>query len=83
MIKECKILLSNSACAVIDFDGIEVQIPPIKDAHDFVKIKYENGLYQVVEDDAIVEEKPKKSKKKIKEEPKVEEEPIFSAEVIE
>ncbi len=48
MIKECKITIQNSFSSVVMFDDIEVQVPTsfVVDGRAFVK--YENGVYSVL-----------------------------------
>lgn len=47
MIKYCKVILHNSAALVVDFDGVLVQLPYIKDVSGGVYVKYQNGKYTV------------------------------------
>ena len=51
MIKTCRIISNNAATTVFDFDGIEVQVPSIGRQAYAVKVKFENGKYEVVPDD--------------------------------
>ena len=65
MVKNCRILINNDAVTVVDFDGVEVQLPSIQREARFVKVCETNGIYSVVEDSYIepvmeVTEKPKK-----------------------
>lgn len=69
MIKNCRVLINNEAVTVINYDGVEVQLPSIKREADFVKVIKKNGNYIVVDDnykeDTIQSiEKPKKANKK-------------------
>ena len=48
MIKECKVAIQNSFSSIVMFDDIEVQVPTnfVVDGRAFVK--YENGVYSVL-----------------------------------
>lgn len=58
MIKNCRVLINNDAVTAFEYDGVEVQIPSIKREARFVKVKFDNGKYTVV-DDNYVEDEPK------------------------
>lgn len=58
MIKNCRVLINNDAVTVFEYDGVEVQIPSINREARFVKVKFANGEYTVV-DDNYVENEPK------------------------
>lgn len=69
MIKECKVTIQNSFSSVVMFDDIEVQVPTsfVVDGRAFVK--YENGVYSVLNKEDYekslktkVDKKPKKVK---------------------
>lgn len=62
MIKECNVLLSNDHVAVIDFDGIKVQLPklPDKDAKK-VFVEYKDEKYILVDKAKVAKPKSKKS----------------------
>ncbi len=62
MVKECKIILNNSAVTVVKFGDVEVQFPHIDTEFDTVKVSFENGKYEVVKDDKKEARKPKKQK---------------------
>lgn len=77
MIKKCKVILNNECVTVIDFEGIDVQLPAIGYKANQIKIKYQDGKYVALPDDyteatqevekVTVEEtelKPKKKRKK-------------------
>ncbi len=69
MVKNCRILINNDAVTVVDFDGVEVQLPSIQREARFVKVCATNGVYSVVDDSYIepvmeVTEKPKKKANK-------------------
>lgn len=49
MIKECPILLNNSAVTVVRYEKVEVQFPSIHRKEKTVFVKYENGKYEIVE----------------------------------
>lgn len=53
MIKNCNVLINNEAVTVIDYDGIQVQIPSIHKEAKSVKIVAKNGTYTVVDDNYI------------------------------
>lgn len=53
MIKNCKVLINNEAISVIDYDGVQVQIPSIHKEAKTVNVVVENGRYIVVDDNYI------------------------------
>ena len=64
MIKECKVTIQNSFSSVVMFDDIEVQVPTsfVVDGRAFVK--YENGVYSVLnKEDYEKSLRPKTDKK--------------------
>ena len=66
MVKTCSVILNNEAVTVINYDGIEVQIPSIRREAKTVKVLLKDNKYIVVDDDYKEEiEKPiKKAKNK-------------------
>ena len=62
MVKTCSVILNNDAVTVINYDGIEVQIPSIRRNVKSVKVLYKDNKYIVVDDD-YKEEKPEKKEK--------------------
>lgn len=48
MIKECKVIIQNSFSSIVLFNDVEVQVPTsyVVDGRAFVK--YENGVYSVL-----------------------------------
>ena len=64
MIKECKVLLNNKDAIVVDFDGNQIQLPPIKTNASVLNIMYENGRYRVVSNIVKETAELKRSKKK-------------------
>lgn len=62
MVKTCSVILNNDAVTVINYDGIEVQIPSIRRNVKTVKVLYKDNKYIVVDDD-YKEEKPEKKEK--------------------
>lgn len=66
MVKNCNVLINNEAVTVIDYDGVQVQIPAIHKDTRTVKVVLENGHYIVVDDDYIetVAESTTKPKRK-------------------
>ena len=77
MIKECTVLLNNSAVTVVKFGEVEVQLPSIQRDAKKVFVKFENDRYTVVDklDEPEVQTK-KKSKKTIVENDIGDNEPI-------
>ena len=73
MVKTCSVILNNEAVTVINYDGIEVQIPSIRREAKTVKVLLKDNKYIVVDDD--YKEQPKKveedKKKTIAKEEKV------------
>ena len=64
MIKECKVIIQNSFSSIVLFNDIEVQVPTsyVVDGRAFVK--YENGVYSVLnKEDYESTLKPKAIKK--------------------
>lgn len=49
MIKECPVILNNTAVTVVKFDNIEIQFPSIHKNAEKVFVKYDNGKYAIVE----------------------------------
>lgn len=49
MIKNCSVIVNNEAVTVVVFDGKEVQLPSIKREARKVFVKFENGIYEVVD----------------------------------
>jgi len=49
MIKNCSVIINNEAVTVVVFDGKEVQLPSIKREARKVLVKFENGIYEVVD----------------------------------
>lgn len=69
MIKNCRVLINNEAVTVIDYDGVQVQIPSINREAQFVNVTFKNGHYTVVDDsyteiEPVIDEKPKKKANK-------------------
>lgn len=48
MIKECKVILCNQAVTVVLFDGVEVQLPSVKQVTSTAYVKLENDNYTIV-----------------------------------
>ena len=51
MIKDCYVKLNNEYVTVINYDGVDVQVPAIKREARTVKVIYKDGKYTVVGDD--------------------------------
>lgn len=77
MIKSCRVMLNNECVTVVDFEGIDVQLPAIGRKANQIKVKYQDGKYTVVPDDyteaveeikevTVEETKPKPKRKKAK-----------------
>lgn len=68
MVKDCKVVLNNSAVTVVHFGDTSVQFPSIHRKADKVRVLYEDGKYQIVADDYQEAETVKdiKVKKKVK-----------------
>lgn len=49
MIKECPVILNNSAVTVVQYDNVKIQFPSIQKKVKTVFVKYENGKYEIVE----------------------------------
>lgn len=65
MVRICKVLLNNEVSTVVEFNGLNVQLPPIKESRETVKVQCIDGLFHVVSDDFI-------EANKIDHEPKIE-----------
>lgn len=64
MIKECKVILRNSAVMVVDFGGTKVQFPTTKTNGEVVYVEYIDGKYSIVsKEDYEKSLKPKANKK--------------------
>jgi hypothetical protein len=50
MIKDCYVKLNNEYVTVIEYDGIDVQIPAIKREARTVRVLFKDGKYTVVGD---------------------------------
>ena len=55
MIKECKVLLNNSAVTVVRFGDRDVQLPPIGRKANTVFVRFENGRYEIADGSKAVE----------------------------
>lgn len=63
MIKKCNVILHNSACTVVDYDGKHIQLPSLTN-DNVVYVKYENQRYELVtEKDYKDSQKPLNKKK--------------------
>ncbi len=47
MIKRCKVVLSNPATIVIDYDGKLIQFPFQSGVIDWAYVKYDEGIYSI------------------------------------
>jgi hypothetical protein len=64
MVKECKVILHNSAVIVVDFDGTHIQFPAAKTNNETVYVEYVNDRYSIVsKNDYEKSLKPKADKK--------------------
>lgn len=74
MIKECPVIINNKALVVVNFDGIDIQFPPIGKNVKTLNVKFEDGKYSIVKDAEkeekitypVVEKKEEESEKKPK-----------------
>ena len=64
MIKECKVLLNNSAVTVVRFDDRDVQLPPIGRKANTVFVRFENGRYEIADGSKAVESNIQEEEKK-------------------
>lgn len=51
MIKECHVIMSNEFFTVVKFGENEIQLPCTSISRKTVDVKYENGVYSVVDHD--------------------------------
>lgn len=70
MIKECKVLLNNSAVTVVRFGDRDVQLPPIGRKANTVFVRFENGRYGIADGSKVDESNIQEEEKK-PEQPKV------------
>lgn len=56
MVKDCNVLLNNADVTVIDFEGVEVQLPSIHRDTRKVRILFKDGKYIAVNDDFVEKE---------------------------
>lgn len=64
MPKKCKVLLNNEVVAVIDYDGVSIQIPPIEDADEYVYVEKNGYTYTVINEQKLATDCEKKQTKK-------------------
>ena len=64
MIKECKVLLNNSAVTVVRFGDRDVQLPPIGRKANTVFVRFENGRYEIADGSKAVESNIQEEEKK-------------------
>ena len=48
MIKECKVIIQNSFSSIVLFNDVEIQVPTSSIVDGRAFIKYENGVYSVL-----------------------------------
>lgn len=48
MIKECKVILHNSAVTVVEYDDVRIQFPSIATNSKTVLVDYSDGRYVIV-----------------------------------
>ncbi len=48
MIKECKVILHNSAVTVIEYDGNKIQLPSVQNCEKSICVKFIDNKYSVV-----------------------------------
>ena len=68
MIKECRVLLNNAAVTVVHFEDKDVQLPPIGRRANSLMVKFENGKYEVVNNEEKKKEQPK-TKRQVRKKP--------------
>lgn len=66
MIKECNVLLNNSAVTVVRFGDRDVQLPPIGRKANTVFVRFENGRYEIADGSKAVESNIQEEEKKPK-----------------
>lgn len=69
MIKECKVIIQNSFSSIVLFNDVEIQVPTSSVVDGIAFVKYENGVYSVLnKEDCENTLKPKADKraKKVK-----------------
>ena len=69
MIKECKVIIQNSFSSIVLFNDVEIQVPSSSVVDGIAFVKYENGVYSVLnKEDCENTLKPKADKraKKVK-----------------
>ena len=77
MIKDCRVTLNNECVTVVNFEGIDVQLPSIGRKAEKIKVEYKDGKYTVLPDNyteavqeveeveiSETESKPKKNRNK-------------------
>jgi hypothetical protein len=64
MPKKCKVLLNNEVVAVIDYDGVSIQIPPIEDADEYVYVEKNGYTYTVINELELATDCEEKQAKK-------------------
>ena len=50
MIKDCRVTLNNEYVTVVDFEGIDIQLPAIGRKANKIKVEYKDGKYTVLPD---------------------------------
>lgn len=65
MIKKCKVLINNTLVTVIDYDGVLIQLPSIKDNLEYVNVKKIGNRY-IITQDAFIKNKQNNQKRKKK-----------------
>ena len=69
MIKECDVILHNTATLVVDFDGKQIQMPRTDNVDKTVYVEYKDGKYLLCSKDAYeksLRQKFEKKSKKVK-----------------
>lgn len=51
MVIKCPVLLNNRSVTVVDFNGVQVQMPAIGRKANYVNVAFEEGRYCVIGDD--------------------------------
>ena len=67
MIKECKVIIQNSFSSIVLFNDVEIQVPTSSVVDGIAFVKYENGVYSVLNkedyENTLITKADKKSKK--------------------
>lgn len=48
--KICRVLLNNELFTVVNYDGIEVQLPSIHRSADYINVEFKDNHYMVIDE---------------------------------